>query len=399
MIDSDLDRGAYGSSVCRFTRERFRATSESMIVGLKPRARLSSALALHGQGAEASTARPGQSRRMLLAGPVVATVSVIAALLATDAVGLPLRDPDHVAGRRLALILCLVALLIGLDIAVRASRRSGSRRPSRAAMKRVRRERWTLGRVAAVGSALVSFYVTYLAYRNLKSVVPLLRPGDLFDRQLADLDRSLFGGNDPAVLLHSLLGTGVPTHVMSLAYMLFFAFIPATLAGALVFSRDLQAGLFYTTAQSINWSLGAASYFLLPSLGPVYAEPALFAKLPASGITQLQDLLLDQRLEFLRDPATGTAQSIAAFSSVHVSIFFTGALVAHLLGLSRSVRIGAWVLLGLTIASTIYLGWHYVLDDFGGLIIGAMAVALAHVLTGFDLRAAVRRSRRDPIPP
>jgi hypothetical protein len=252
----------------------------------------------------------------------------------------------------------------------------------------VRRERWTLARGVAVLSALVSFYVTYLAYRNLKSVVPLLRPGELFDRQLADLDRSLVGGNDPAALLHEVLGAGVPTHVLSSAYMVFFAFIPGTLAVALVFSRDLQAGLFYTTAQSINWVLGAASYFLLPALGPIYADPAAFANLPVSEVTHLQDILLDQRLEFLRDPAAGTAQSIAAFSSLHVSIIFTAALASHLLGLALGLRIGAWILLGLTTVATIYLGWHYVVDDLGGLVIGAMAIALARALTGLDLRSA-----------
>ena len=331
-------------------------------------------------------------RRMLIAGPVVAMVSMLAALLATDAAGLPLRDPDNVAGGRLVLLLCLVAVLIGLDVLARAGRRSHRRWPSLAEIESVRRERWTLPRGVAVLSALVSFYVTYLAYRNLKSVVPLLRPGDLFDRQLGDLDRSLFAGSDPAALLHGVLGAGVQTHVLSGAYMIFFAFIPATLAFALVFSRDLQAGLFYVTAQSVNWLLGAASYFLLPSVGPIYAEPAAFAHLPASGVTQLQDLLLDQRLEFLSDPAAGTAQSIAAFSSLHVSIFFTAVLVAHMLGLPRLLRIGAWVLLGLTIASTIYLGWHYVVDDVGGLAIGALAIALARALTGLDLRSARRAS-------
>ena len=359
-------------------------------------------LALHERGVAASTAPPAAPeplpRRMLVAGPAVAMVSVIAALLTTDAAGLPLRDPDHVAGRRLVLILCLVAVLVVLDVVVRAGRRSGRLWPSRASMQRVRRERWTLGRGVAVGSALVSFYVTYLAYRNLKSVVPLLRPGELFDRQLADLDRSLFGGNDPGALLHALLGTGIPAHVLSAAYMLFFAFIPGTLAVALVFSRDLQAGLFYTTAQSLNWLLGAGSYFLLPSLGPVYAEPAVFANLPVSGVTQLQGVLFDQRLEFLRDPAAGTAQSIAAFSSLHVSIFFTAALVVHLLGLGRPIKIAAWVLLAVTTAATIYLGWHYVLDDLGGLILGAMAVALACVLTGFDVRTARRPSTPNPTP-
>src|SRR5215207_3146892 len=76
--------------------------------------------------------------RMVIAGPVVAIVSVLVALLTTDAAGLPLRDPDHVAGRRLGLVLCLVAMLIGLDVLVRAGRHSRTLRPSRAAIASVR---------------------------------------------------------------------------------------------------------------------------------------------------------------------------------------------------------------------------------------------------------------------
>jgi membrane-associated phospholipid phosphatase len=332
-------------------------------------------------------------RRMLLAGPLVAIVTVIAALVTTREVGLPLRDPDHVAALYLALVGCAMAMLVGLDIAVRAGRRSGTRRPSRAAMASVRRERWTLGRGVAVGSALVSFYVSYMAYRNLKSVVPLLRPGELFDRQLADIDRALFAGSDPAALLHTLLGTGITTHVLSTAYVAFIVFLPLSLALALVFSPDLQAGLFYATALSINWVLGAASYFLLPSLGPIYADPAAFAALPASEVTHLQAVLLDQRVEFLRDPASSTPQAIAAFASLHISMSLTAAVAAHLLGLGKRLRTGLWIWFALTAATTIYLGWHYVLDDVGGLIIAALALALARALTGIDLRTA-RRLRR-----
>jgi hypothetical protein len=320
---------------------------------------------------------------MLIAGPLIAAVSMVAALFAVHDAGISLRDPDHVAGRRLALVFGLVGLLVLLDIAVRAAKRSPGRLPTRAAMAEVRRERWTLNRGVAVATALISFYISYLAYRNLKSVVPLIRPGELFDRQLADFDRAMFGGNDPAQLLHDLLGTGAATYALSAAYMMFFIFIPGTLAAALVFSPNLQAGLFYASAQSINWLLGAASYFLLPSLGPVYIEPSVFANLPSSGVTQLQELLMDQRIEFIRDPAIGTAQSIAAFASLHVSIFFTGALAAHLLGLGRRLQIAAWTLLALTTTATIYLGWHYVVDDLGGLVLGAMAIGLARALTGF----------------
>jgi membrane-associated phospholipid phosphatase len=195
-----------------------------------------------------------------------------------------------------------------------------------------------------------------------------------------------------------VLGTGISNHVFSVTYMVFFAFIPGTLAFALVFSRNLQAGLFYATAQSLNWLLGAGSYFLLPALGPVYAAPGVFANLPPTGVTDLQSLLLEQRIDFLSDPVAGTAQSIAAFSSLHVSIFFTAALAAHLLGLRRVLRAGAWGLLGLTTAATIYLGWHYVLDDVAGVLLGAMAVWLARILTGFDLRAARRLSTPNPRP-
>ena len=147
---------------------------------------------------------------MLLAGPAVALVSTVAALLATQAAGVPLRDPDGVAGSRLVFVVWLVLGLVALDIVLRAVHRRGGRLPTLATILQVRRERWTLARGVAVGSALVPSTSTYLAYRNLKSVVPLLRPGELFDRQLAELDRGLFGGADPAALLHSLLGTGAP---------------------------------------------------------------------------------------------------------------------------------------------------------------------------------------------
>ena len=331
--------------------------------------------------------------RSTLAGPLVAVVTVIAALLTTRAVGLPVRDPDHVAALYLALVGFGVLVLVGIDILVRARARSGEFPPPREAMRSVRQERWTARRGVAAGIALIGFYVTYMAYRNLKSVVPLLRPGDLFDRRLADLDRSLFGGNDPAALLHTLLGTGVTTQILSAAYVAFIVFLPLTIGIALVFARELQAGLFYTTAQSLNWLLGAGSYFLLPSLGPIYAEPSAFAGLPHSEAARLQGVLLDQRVDFLRDPGSATPQSIAAFASLHISMSFTALVAAHLLGAGRRLRIGLWVWFAVTALDTIYLGWHYVLDDVGGLVLGAMALVLAGVLTGIDPRAA-RHPRR-----
>ena len=329
--------------------------------------------------------------RSVAAGPLIATATVVAALLGTHAADVPFRDPDHVVGKRLFMVACLVLLLVVLDVVVRAARRSRTLTPSRAAIRDVRRERWTRRRGLAVGSALVSFYITYLAYRNLKSIVPLLRPGDSFDAQLADFDRSFFGGSDPADLLHTLLGTGVVAEILAFVYVMFIFFLPVSLALALVFSPDLRGGIFYATALSINWGLGAASYFVLPAVGPIFATPAGFADLPATEVSRLQGMMLEQRRDYLSDPAVAdAAQNIAAFASLHISMLFTAALAGHMLGLGRRLRIGLWVLFALSAISTIHLGWHYVIDDVAGLAIGLTALALARVLTGFEPRTTSR---------
>jgi membrane-associated phospholipid phosphatase len=160
-----------------------------------------------------------------------------------------------------------------------------------------------------------------------------------------------------------------------------------------MFSVNLQAGLFFATALSLNWALGAGSYFLLPSIGPFHADPATFAALPATEVGHLQQVLIDQRAAFLADPSVpGSAQSIGAFASLHVSIYATAALAAHLLGFRRAWKAALWILTAATAVSTIYFGWHYVLDDLGGVVIAAISLALARVVTGVDLRTA-RRAR------
>jgi hypothetical protein len=332
--------------------------------------------------------------RPIGAGVLVAAVTLSAALLAAAEAGFAFRDPDNVAALYVLEVGAGVALLVWLDVYLRARRRTGRRWPSRAAMGAVRRERWTPKRMAAVGVAIVAFYVTYLAYRNLKAALPLLRPGDLFDPQLADVDRSIFFGSDPAALLHDLLGTGIAAHVLSTFYVAFIVFLPLSLGLALVFAERLHAALVYTTALSINWILGAASYFLLPALGPVYYEPGGFAALPHTEVARLQELLMDDRIAFLADTATGTPQAIAAFASLHIAMSFTALLAAYLFGLGRRVKRGLWAWFAITNLATIYLGWHYVLDNVAGLVIGATALLLARLLVGPEPASPPRRAPR-----
>jgi hypothetical protein len=180
----------------------------------------------------------------------------------------------------------------------------------------------------------------------------------------------------------------IPTHILAWLYAAFIVFLPLSLAVALVFSPDLSTSLFFATALSINWLIGIGSYFLLPSLGPAFADPGAFAALPHSQSTNLQQMLLDDRSGFLRDTDTGTPQAIAAFASLHVAMSVTAAVVAQRLRLDRRLRVALWTWLALTVVTTIYHGWHYVVDDLAGVLIALMSLAAAQLMTGYDFRPA-----------
>ena len=174
--------------------------------------------------------------------------------------------------------------------------------PPRAAGPRCGASAGRAKRGAAVAAAIVSFYVAYLAYRNLKASLPLLRPGDLFDASSPTSSGSSSSATTRPRSSTTSSGPGIAAHVLSTFYVAFIVFLPLSLGLALVFAERLQVSLFFATALSINWILGAATYFMLPALGPIYFDPELFAALPYTEVTRLQELLMDDRVGFLADP-------------------------------------------------------------------------------------------------
>lgn len=323
----------------------------------------------------------------------VATTAVLGVLAcwAAVALDLPLRDPDGVLGPSYVRLPLVVLFFLLLDLLPRSALRAGGIRAFPATVVAEARQRWPRRRLGLASTGLAAFYVSYVAYRNLKSFLPFLRP-DLTDAELLSVDRRLLGGSDAATLLHQLLGTGVSAHVLSSAYLAFLVFVPVSLAVALIWSDDLGRGMWYVSALCLNWALGTACYYLLPSLGPVYVDPATFAALPETGVSALQRSLLEVRLEVLSLPrATDSIHGIAAFASLHVSVVFTAALMAQLLHLRAVVRYAAWVFFLLTVLATLYFGWHYVVDDLAGMVIGALSVWLAAL--GTDYLRASRDSR------
>jgi membrane-associated phospholipid phosphatase len=117
----------------------------------------------------------------------------------------------------------------------------------------------------------------------------------------------------------------------------------------------------------------------------------LFWDLPDTAVRELQAGLWAYRHEVIMDPnATEAIQSIAGFASLHVSVVFTAALIAHMTVRSRWIRWGMWAYLPVTVVSTLYFGWHFIADDLAGLAIGWVAVWLGALVTGHQLKARYR---------
>lgn len=349
----------------------------------------------HGRGSESfeSVAAPERAgsvwaKRPYAAPVALAVAAAVLTVIVAVAADLPVRDPDGIFGPRFRLLVAAVLAMVLIDIVPRAVRRArADRQPLRKSVALVARERWTRRRTLLIATGILSFYVTYVSYRNLKSFLPFVTEQDL-DAPLLSWERALFGG-DPAILLQDLLGTGVAAHILSSVYLVYLAFVPISLCAALVWSSNMAGGFWYTMALGINWLLGAASYYILPALGPAFVAPEIVSGLSETGVVQLQQTLLESREAVLINPwGTPEVQSIAAFASLHVSVVFSAALIAHLMGLARGLRIALWVFLGLTIVSTVYFGWHYLVDDVAGLAMGALAVYLGGLATGrrFELR-------------
>jgi membrane-associated phospholipid phosphatase len=270
-----------------------------------------------------------------------------------------------------------------------ASLRSHERPPRLFMFMDVVREEWTWKRVLYIVLGLISFYICYVSYRNLKSDLPLARAGVHFDKQMLDIDYFVFFNHNPAPVLHDLLGTGFAAQVLSVVYVAYLPLIPLTLGAFLVWGKDLSLGAWYATALSLNWVLGVVSYYIFPTFGPAFVQPSMFADLPDTSAAQLQRSLFRAATRFYEDPAGGSTYGIAGFASLHVSVVVSAALFLRATNQRKVIQLIGWVYLALVVLATIYFGWHYIADDVAGAFIGWAAVVIGAWATG-----NTRRQRR-----
>jgi hypothetical protein len=323
----------------------------------------------------------------------LAVATLILALLVAWSCGVPFRDPDGTTGPTYIRLPAILVLALVLDIVPRVIHRARGSHDMRGTLREVLRERlcWPYMKFTLVG--LIAWYTTYASIRNLKGFVPFVNH-HLYDAGFEHLDRALFLGHTPAVVLHQLLGTDAAAHVLSFFYIGWIVLLPFSLAVALVWHRETNIGAWWVTAVAADWVLGVATNFVLPTVGPIYVDPHSFTGLAATTTSNLQGTMWIERMDVLAHPATaGVVQNVAAFASLHVGVAATACFVAHWAGFPRLFRVAMWAFLGVTMIATVYFGWHYVADVVGGLVLGYAGAWIGMVTTGHT-RAGKHWARR-----
>jgi hypothetical protein len=319
-------------------------------------------------------------RAHLLLGSIALSMGLLAVIGAL-AFNAKLVDPDGFIGPSYLRLPTILALGFGIDLVPRTlwvARGNPKRMP--AVFRERVRTHWTKDRMVLVVTGILSFYLTYVSYRNLKSQLPfILGHGYKFDRPLFSLDRAIFLGREPAIVLHDLLGDGISAEFLSSVYLWFLPLVPLALAVWLVWSRNLGFGYWFACSQCIAWTLGTISYFALPTLGPGFQHPWLYQTVEGTSAGNLMNSLANGRVWAVNTSApslqnlTSTLSGVAGFASLHVAITLLVALMIQYTTTMRWLKIVFWVNTCCTAVATLYFGWHYVADDIAGVAIALVA--------------------------
>ena len=302
-------------------------------------------------------------------------------------------DPDGFIGPSYLRLPTVVALGFAIDLIPRTLwvSRFNPRRMPTVFMERVRTH-WTRDRMILVVSGILCFYVTYVSYRNLKSQLPFIEGvHHKFDRELFSLDKAVFLGHEPAIVLHDLLGDGISAEFLSSVYLWFLPLVPLALAVWLVWSRNLAYGYWFATSQCLAWSLGTVSYYALPTLGPGFQHPWLYQTIDDTNAGRLMNSLANSRVWAVQTSSpslidsTNFLSGVAGFASLHVAITLLVALMIQYTTTLRWLKVVFWVNTSITAVATLYFGWHYVADDIAGVAIALVSFYVGAWASGQSL--------------
>jgi membrane-associated phospholipid phosphatase len=195
-------------------------------------------------------------------------------------------------------------------------------------------------------------------YLESNKLVHLINPNDV-DTLIIQIDRFLFLGNDPTVLMEAF-HLPLLTEILQIVYASFY-FLPFALCVLIYFKGEKSE--FHITASTImmGFYLSFVGYYLTPAIGPRFTLDHL-QNIPLTGVLLFEYTrsVLDTLEGFTRDCCPSGHTLVAVLTTLLAYRFY------------RPFRIVATTWTLLLIISTVYLRYHYVFDLIAGLILAVI---------------------------
>jgi membrane-associated phospholipid phosphatase len=225
------------------------------------------------------------------------------------------------------------------------------------------------GRLTRFLKDWIPFVALFLGYEALRGIAPDLglapHVGDV-----AFIERTLFLGHYPSVLLQGLTPPGTLRDVVSFAatavYLCHFIF-PFAIAAVLWHTHRVQFLRFSTALVGMSF-VAFLFYLLVPSAPPWYAQNQ-------GTLCCLTDVV-SNALPTAWSPIYHLfdADLFAAFPSLHAAYPFLGYLAVRRIFPRTSRGVLVWAVV--VWVAIVYLGEHYVVDVIGGAALAATAWAV-----------------------
>ncbi|MBN1381689.1 MAG: phosphatase PAP2 family protein [Deltaproteobacteria bacterium] len=208
-------------------------------------------------------------------------------------------------------------------------------------------------------SVLLFLIIIYMEHYTL---IPLINPHDV-DSLLFALDRFIFAGHDPTIMLERVTYP-VFTEILQIIYISFY-FLPLTLCVFLYLKGCKPKFHIAASTLLIGFYVSYVGYYLAPALGPRYF------------ITDLQNFPLEgvfiyQFLRDILDAAAGMTRD--CYPSGHALISVLTVFLAWKYLKSFMMTALVWTLL--LLISAIYLRYHYVVDVIAGMLLAVAVYGL-----------------------
>jgi len=233
-------------------------------------------------------------------------------------------------------------------------------------------------RLPALVRGWAPFVLLLVAYEVMRDLASML---GMPAHNLAGLDRTLFNGYQPTLVLQAAVGSLSDTDVFedlgSVVYAMHFL-LPIAV-GAWLWAKDRVAFRTFGLTLVVLCGLAFATYVVAPTAPPWLAQPAAVRHLIEETI---QRSSIPSSLVWLY--SQHDYNLYAAFPSLHAGFPVVAASAAW----SQNRRVGAllWVWAVIVWVAVVYLGEHYVADVIGGVVYAALAIAIMRSLTALSGR-------------